>query len=77
MEKLNADKPDVISIHTGTNDIINGINSLNSVKKYKASSPKTKLVFSSILFKKDKKEFQKKAADISSRLKKLLPADTS
>ena len=55
MEKLNADKPDVISIHIGTNDIINGINSLNSVKKYKTSSPKAKLVFSSILFKKDKK----------------------
>ena len=52
MENLVADKPDCIIIHAGTNDITNGINSLNSVKKIvkdvKKSSPNTKLVFSSI-----------------------------
>ena len=53
IENLVADKPDYIIIHAGTNDITNGINSLNSVKKIvkdvKKSSPNTKLVFSSIL----------------------------
>ena len=48
MENLVADKPDCIIIHAGTNDIINGINSLNSVKKMvkyvKKSYPDTKLV---------------------------------
>ena len=66
IEDLVADKPDCIFIHAGTNDITNGINSLNSVKK---SSPNTKLVFSSILIRKDKKDISKKVTDINSRLK--------
>ena len=33
IENLVADKPDCIIIHAGTNDITNGINSLNSVNK--------------------------------------------
>ena len=32
-ENLIGDKPDCIIIHAGTNDITNGINSSNSVKK--------------------------------------------
>ena len=61
IENLNqtADKPDCIIIHAGTTDITNGINSLNSVKKIVKdvlkSSPNTKLVFSSILLRIDKK----------------------
>ena len=75
LNKVNlvADKPDCIIIHAGTNDITNGINSLNSVKKIvkdvKKSSPNTKLVFSSILIRKDKKGISKKVTDINSRLK--------
>ena len=75
MNKVNlvADKPDCIIIHAGTNDIINGINSLSSVKKIvkhvKKSSPNTKLVFSNILIRKDKKGISKKVTDINSRLK--------
>ena len=33
VETLAAEKPDSIIIHDGTNDIMNGVNSLNSVKK--------------------------------------------
>ena len=73
MANLLADKPDCIIIHAGRNDITNGINSLNSVKKIvenvKKSSPNTKLVFSSILLRKDKKDISKKVTDINSRLK--------
>ena len=49
------------------------MNSLNSVKKIlkdvKKSSPNTKLVFSSILLRKDKKDISKIVTDINSRLK--------
>ena len=84
IEDLVADTPDCIIIHAGTNDITNGMNSLNSVKKIvkdvKKSSPNTKLVFFSILIRKDKKGISKKVTDINSRLKKkkhLLSAETS
>ena len=73
IEDLVADKPDCVIIHAGTNDITNGINSLNSVNKIvkdvKKSLPNTKLVFSSILIRKDKKGISKKVTDINSRLK--------
>ena len=72
IENLVANKPECIIIHARTNDIINGINSLNSVKKIvknvKKSSPNTKLVFSSILLRKDK-DIPKKVTDTNSRLK--------
>ena len=32
VETLEVEKPDCIIIHGGTNDLMNGINSLNSVK---------------------------------------------
>ena len=57
------------------NNFTNGINSVNlvSVKKIvkilKKSSPNTKLAFSSILLRKDKKEISKNMIDINSRLK--------
>ena len=35
-----AEKPDCIFIHAGTNEIMNGINSLNSVKKIVKKSNK-------------------------------------
>ena len=73
IENLVADKADCIIIHAGRNDITNGINSLNSVKNIvkdvKKSSPNTKLVFSSILLRKDKKVISTKMTDINSRLK--------
>ena len=78
IEDLVADKPDCIIIHAGMNDITNGINSLNSVKKIvkdvKKSFPKTKLVSSSILIRKDEEVISKKVTDINSQ---LLSAETS
>ena len=73
MENLVADKPDCIIIHVGKNEITNDINSSNSVKKIvknvNKSSPNTKLIFSSILLRKDKKYISKKVTDIKTRLK--------
>ena len=40
VETLVAEKPDCIIIHAGTNDIVNGINSLNSVKTFLKKSNK-------------------------------------
>ena len=49
IETLVAEKPDCIIIHAGTNDIMNEISSLNSVKKIvrkvKQTSPNTKIAF--------------------------------
>ena len=64
VETVVAEKPDCIIIHAGTNDITNGINSLNSVKKVvrkvKQTSPNTKIAFSSLITRKDKKDLDKK-----------------
>ena len=64
MENLLADKPDYIIIHARTNDITNGISSLNSVEKIvknvRKSSPNTEFVFSNILLRKDKKDISKR-----------------
>ena len=59
-ETLVAEKLDCIIIHAGTNDIMNGINSLNSVKfffkKVKQISPNKKRAFFSLINRKDKKD---------------------
>ena len=60
-------------VHAGTNDITNGINSLNCpkkiIKKVKQISPNTKVVFSSLITRKDKKDLDKKVVEVNSRLK--------
>ena len=57
-------KPGCLLMHVGTNDLTNNVNLLNSVKKMvkkvKNSSPNTKLVFSSVILRKDKKDIWKK-----------------
>ena len=72
-ETLVAEKPDCIIIHARTNDVTNGINSLNSVKKIvkkvKQTTPNTKIAFSSLITRKDKKDLDKKVQDVKSRLK--------
>ena len=69
-----AGQPDFIIVHAGTNDITKRINSSNSVKKVvkkvKQTSPNTKVVFSSLIMGKDKKDLDKKVLDINNRLKK-------
>ena len=73
VDTLVTEKPDCINEHAGTNDITKGINSLNSVKKIvkkaKQTSPNTKVVLFSLLTRKDKKELDKKAQGVNSRLK--------
>ena len=66
-------KPDCLLVHVGTNDLTNNVNLLNSVKKMvnkvKNSSPNTKLVFSSVILRKDKKDISKKVGETNQRLK--------
>ena len=66
-------KPDCLLVHVGTNDLTNNVNLLNSVKKMvkkvKNSSPNTKLVFSTVILRKDKKDISKKVGETNRRLK--------
>ena len=60
-------KPDCLLVHIGTNDLTNNVNLLNSVKKMvnkvKNSSPNTKVVFSSVILRKEKKDILKKVGE--------------
>ena len=60
-------------VYVGTNDLTNDINLLSNVKKIvnktNKTSPNTVLTFSSIIFRKDKKNLEKTRADTNSRLK--------
>ena len=66
-------KPDCLLVYVGTNDQTNSVNLLNSFKKMvnkvKNSSPNTKLVFSSVILRKDKKDISKKVDETNQRLK--------
>ena len=66
-------KPDFLLVHVGTNDPTNNVNFVNSVKKKvkqgKNFSPNTKLVFLSVILRKDKKDISKKVGEINQRLK--------
>ena len=66
-------KPASLIIHVGTNDLKNGINLLLNVKKIvnktNKISPNIVLTFSSIIFRKDKKNLEKTRADTNSWLK--------
>ena len=69
-------KLDGLIVHAGTNDITKGGNLPNNVKnilkQVKKLSPNTKVAFSSIVTRKDKKDISKTVQDTNSRLKKLL-----
>ena len=66
-------KPASLIVHVGTNDLTNDINLLSNVKKIvnktNKTSTNTALIFSSIIFRKDKKNLEKTRADTNSRLK--------
>ena len=66
-------KPDGLIVYAGTNDIAKGKNLLNNVKKIlkqvKKLSPNTKVAFSSIVTRKDKKDISKTVQDTNLRLK--------
>ena len=72
---LNA-KPKSIIVHVGTNDLTNDVNLLNNVKKIvnktKKKSPNTKLCFSDIIIRTNKKNLEKSRVDTNARLKKFL-----
>ena len=66
-------KINTLIFHTETNDLTNNINTLRSVKKIcektKKVSPNTKIVFSSIIFRKDRRDIEKQRKDVNTRLK--------
>ena len=66
-------KPGSLLVHVGTSHLTNNVNLLNSVKKMvkkvKNSSPSTKIVFSSVILYKDKKDISKKVGETNQRLK--------
>ena len=73
LDDLLKNKSDSLLVHAGTNNITNGKNLLNNVKKIvkqvKKLSPNTKVAFSNIVTRKDKKDICKTVQDTSSRLK--------
>ena len=65
--------PDTLIVHAGTNDVPKNINTLRSVKKLcekaKRISPDTKIVFSNIIYRNDKRNTDKQHIDTNARLK--------
>ena len=65
--------PDTLIVHAGTNDLTKNINTLRSVKKLcekaKRISPDTKIVFSNIIYRKDRRNTDKQRIDTNARLK--------
>ena len=57
IDQLVKSKPDCLIVHAGTNDLANGTNLLNQVKKivkhFKKVSRSTKIVSTSIIIRKD------------------------
>ena len=70
LDDLLKTKPDGLIIHACTNDITKGKNLLNNIKKIlqqvKKLSPNTKVAFSSIVTRKDKKDMSKTVQDTNS-----------
>ena len=68
IEELVKCKPSSLIVHAGTNDLTKEKNVLNNVKKIvkevKRISPNTKIAFSSITIRKDKKGIDKNVADV-------------
>ena len=73
VEELVKNKPDTFIVHAGTNDLTKGKNVLNNVKKFIKSVnrlfPQTKLLFSSLIVRKDKKNIDKGVLDTNARLR--------
>ena len=73
IDEIIKNKPDCLIIHAGTNDLTNGINLLNQAKKIikevKKVSHNTKIAFSSIVTRKDRKNIDKKVLEVNSHLK--------
>ena len=65
--------PDTLIVHSGTNNLTKNINTLRSVKKLcekaKRISPDTKIVFSNIIYRKDRRNTDKQRTDTNARIK--------
>ena len=66
IDQLVKSKSEFLIVHAGTNDLANGTNILNQVKKkqVKKISQNTKIVFSSIIIQKDRENVDKKGNSI-------------
>ena len=66
-------QPDTLIVHAGTNDLTKNINMLRSVKKLcekaKRVSADTKIVFSNMIYRKDRRNTDMKRIDTNARLK--------
>ena len=73
MDEIIKEKPDSIIIHAGTNDLKNSINLLNSVrklvKKIRDTFPATKIAFSSIVLRKDRRNINASRTDLNAELR--------
>ena len=73
IDQLLKSKLDCLIVHTGANDLANGTNLLNQVKKIvehvKKVSQYTKIVFSSIIIQQDRKNIDKKVSQVNSFLR--------
>ena len=76
VEKLHdliKDKPDDLTIHTGTSNVSNDVKLLTNVKKVlekmSENAQRIYLVFSSVIVRKDKKNIEKSIVDTNERLK--------
>ena len=73
LDDLIKGKPEDLIVHVGTNDIANKVNIFNNVKKIfrkvSKDSSLTQLVFSSIIIRKDKNNFEKSIIEANNRLR--------
>ena len=71
--QLVKSKPDCLIVHAGTIDLVNGTNLLNQAKKIvklvKKVSQNSKIVFPSIIIRKDQKNIDKNVSQVNSYLK--------
>ena len=65
--------PDTLIVQAGTSELTKNINTMRSVEKLrekaKRISPDTKIVFSNIIYQKDRRNTDKQRADTNARLK--------
>jgi lysophospholipase L1-like esterase len=68
-------KPDVIIIHGGTNDLTNDVDTAKNIERIirnvKRVSPKTSLVLSSVVVRKDREDLAKKVIELNEKLKAI------
>ena len=68
-------QPDTLIVHAGTNDLTKNINTLRRVKKLcekaKRVSPDTKIVFSNMIYRKDRRNTDMQRINTNARLKNL------